>query len=273
MTVYQAAEGKYKIGLIGYGAIGKVVATAIKEGHAGNCELVAVLRQNTGESRPDISVSTDTEAFFLNNYDLIVEAAGHEAVKSLARRCLELPADLLLTSIGVLSDDALQSSLINSASVSGSRMLLASGALPAIDWMSAAARGSECEVTITQEKPLASWCGTPAEKLIDKTLTAHAQCFFEGSARESASRFPRSSNITAMLALSTVGLDACQVRLVSDPESVKMRTLIDFSSSLGDLNVVWHGFPSIVNPRTSIDVAETVIKAIRNLTSTIVVGV
>ena len=76
-----------------------------------------------------------------------------------------------------------------------------------------------------------------------------------------------------MLALSTVGLDATDVKLVADPLAEKMRTLISFESELGQLEVTWHGLPSQSNSQTSVDVAFTVIKALRNLTSSMVSGV
>ncbi len=76
-----------------------------------------------------------------------------------------------------------------------------------------------------------------------------------------------------MLALATVGLDKTKVSLVADPVNDKMRTLISFKSDLGDLQLIWHGIPSGTNPRSSIDVAHTVIKALHNLTSNMVIGV
>jgi aspartate dehydrogenase len=138
--------------------------------------------------------------------------------------------------------------------------------------MGAAALSGDCSAVITQAKPVASWRGTPATEIVDLEKLTQATCFFAGTAREAASRFPKSSNITAMLALSTAGLDHTKVKLVADPTSSEMHSIIDFVSGVGKLRVEWEGLPSEINPKTSADVPLTVIKAIRNLTSTVCYG-
>jgi aspartate dehydrogenase len=139
--------------------------------------------------------------------------------------------------------------------------------------MSAAALAGEGTVSIRQSKPVASWRGTPAASMIDLDGLRSATCFFEGSAREAASSFPRSSNISAMLALCTVGLDNTKVKLVADPTSAIMHTQIEFHSNVGSLHVEWQGAPTAQNPSTSADVPLTVIKGIRNLCSTVHYGI
>jgi aspartate dehydrogenase len=139
--------------------------------------------------------------------------------------------------------------------------------------MSAAAQAGGCTVAITQTKPVTSWAGTPAEEMVDLGGVTGPACFFSGSARQAASRFPKSSNITAMLALSTVGLDETQVRLVADPTRRSMHTLVEFESGAGSLRVEWQGVPSEANPSTSADVPLSVIKAIRNLSAPVCLGV
>jgi len=128
-------------------------------------------------------------------------------------------------------------------------------------------------VIITQTKPVSSWQGTPAEALVDLTSLSHPACFFTGTAREAAHTFAKSSNITAMLALATVGMDATQVRLVADPGAGRMYTRIEFVGDAGEVTVEWRGTPSDANPSTSADVPLSVIKAIRNWAGDVVVGV
>ena len=108
--------------------------------------------------------------------------------------------------------------------------------------------------------------------MIDLECLEEATCFFEGTAREAASRFPKSSNIAAMLALSTSGLDNTTVRLVADPQSSGMQTLVAFDGPAGKLRIEWRGIPSEKNPSTSADVPLTVVKTIRNLTASVCYG-
>ena len=269
------------VGLIGFGAIGRTVARAIVRGEAGRTRLAAVLcrdpashelaRAGLAESA-DLVFTADAQQFFDARPGLVIEAAGQDALRQYGLRVLDSGCDLLATSIGAFSDEELLASFIAAAERSGARLLLASGALPAADWMMSAALAGGCSASITQSKPVASWRGTPAEDLADLDDLTEAACFFEGSAREAARQFPKSSNITAMLALVSAGLDATRVRLMADPRSEDMHTLIEFRSAAGGLKIEWQGVPSALNPRTSADVPLNVIKALRNLTATVVYG-
>jgi aspartate dehydrogenase len=273
MTVFNQPSDGFTIGLIGHGAIGKAVAEAIVGGRAGRCRLVKVLRRKDAAPSADYPVTHRPEEFLADSYDLVIEAAGQEALRELGEQILNAGADLLISSIGAFSDEGLLGTLIEGAIRNRVRLLLSGGALPAVDWMSAVSGGGPCMVSIRQEKPARSWQGTPAEELIDLSSVRGTERFFEGSARESAKRFPKSSNITAMLGLSTAGLDDTRVELVADAAAQMMRTEIVFQSAVGSLEVIWQGTPSAANPRTSTDVAFTIIKALRNLTSPVYFGV
>ncbi|MEO7405185.1 MAG: aspartate dehydrogenase domain-containing protein, partial [Burkholderiales bacterium] len=209
---------------------------------------------------------------FAASHQLVIEAAGQEALRDYAGRTLQSGRSLLVTSIGAFSDDAFFAGLSALAEQGAGRLLLASGALPAVDWMASAALAGPCTASITQSKPVASWRGTPAEALTKLDDLRAPTCFFAGTAREAAQRLPKSSNITAMLALATAGLNATRVHLVADPTSDEMHTLIEFASDAGRLKVDWTGVPSRLNQKTSADVPLNVIKALRNLSGQVVLG-
>ena len=76
-----------------------------------------------------------------------------------------------------------------------------------------------------------------------------------------------------MLALSTIGLDETRVKLVADPNGDAMHTEIQFSSSVGSMKLDWYGVPSKLNASTSADVPFAVVKALRNLSSTVFYGI
>ena len=108
--------------------------------------------------------------------------------------------------------------------------------------------------------------------MVFSELTAPA-VLFEGSAREAASFYPKNSNILAMLALSTAGLDATQVKLVADPVDTSMRQTIEYEGTAGKIILNVQGKQSPTNPRTSQVVPLSVIKALRNATSVVSIGV
>ena len=94
-----------RLGLIGYGAIGRHVEAALKGGQIENIELVAALPRRP---RDGASLLThEPERFFARKFDAVAERAGHEAVRAHGVRALEAGADLLVTSVGAFTDDAL----------------------------------------------------------------------------------------------------------------------------------------------------------------------
>ena len=85
-----------QVGLVGYGAIGKPVADALLDRRAGNASLAAVLVRDVNKywgclpfstSPPPITFTDDADTFFGCDFDLLVEAAGHAAVREYARPC------------------------------------------------------------------------------------------------------------------------------------------------------------------------------------------
>ena len=94
---------------------------------------------------------------------------------------------------------------------------------------------------------------------------------FTGVAREAAAAFPKSSNVTATLALATVGLDATQVRLVADPKPF-FSTHLELESAAGKISIEAEHRPSATNPKTSADVALSVLRSLRAVCSPVYVG-
>lgn len=271
-----------KVGIIGLGAVGQTVASYIDNGQAGNVELVSLLcsdkkkniARNKHQSEHFQSIITDSsERFFEAHPDIVIEAAGQGILKNYGLDVLNRGIDLLVSSIGLFTDDEIHHQFIAAAEKSGAKVLLSSGALPAIDWMSAASLANVKRVSISQTKPTYSWQGTAAEQLIDLNQIQTTTCFFQGTAREAANIFPKSSNITAMLALATAGLDNTDVKLFADPVNTIMQTHVEFTSSVGAVQVHWEGVPSQLNPSTSADVPLAIVKSIRNLASQIIYGV
>ena len=124
---------------------------------------------------------------------------------------------------------------------------------------------------MTQIKPPKSWVGTPGE---EKALAAEADpenkgklcVVFEGNAAEAASQFPKNANVSCMLALATVGLEKCRVKLATIPGGAG-GSLIEYSNSrIGDIKIEVSNSKMLEsNPKTSACVPLSVVKSIRNL--------
>lgn len=270
----------FKVAIIGLGAIGQTVADYVinKDNKVVLSSILCrdqekhkKLHVSKGEEFTSL-ITNDIDEVLAAKPDLIVEAAGQEPLAQYGTKILESSINLLVSSIGLFTDDKIFYEFVSIAEKHGAKILLSSGALPAIDWMSAAALSDVNNIAITQSKPVNSWIGTPAEKFVKLNTITEATPFFKGTAREAANLFPKSSNITAMLALATVGLDNLNVELVADPHKTEMQTDITFESDVGSLKTSWLGVPSNLTPSTSADVPFAIIRAIKNLSSTVVYG-
>jgi len=322
-TATDGTKAVLRVGLVGLGAIGEMVAHAICHGTHGlrtdQIVLHAVLvrhvtperiaslnhpvNRSNNSSDSAIIVTSNASEFFAADWDLMVEAAGQEAVRLYAAPCLKSGRSVLLTSIGALTDDSLLSQLEELALLSHNRarLLLASGAMPGLDWMhssSLSLLGDSSDassttitntVTVTQSKPPSSWkgarvdpeTGQPLADVIDLDMMMQTNhngtaavpvVLFEGSAREAARSYPKNANVCAMLALGTgVGLDATQVQLVADP--IHFGTTVMYEGAAGTIQIKVTGKQSATNPRTSAIVPLSVIKALKNLSSHISIGI
>lgn len=142
-----------RLGLIGYGAIGREVVAAARRGALGDgIEVAAVLTRRPREPEPGLVLVEDRTAFLAARPDVVLEGAGHAAVREHGEACLAAGADLLLTSIGALTDDALHARLEAAARNAGRRLILASAGIGALDILAGAAVGGLDAVTVTVRK-------------------------------------------------------------------------------------------------------------------------
>jgi aspartate dehydrogenase len=271
----------HRIGVIGYGAIGQVITRMLIDKQYPSISLIAVLVRDIDKysnhtkylTRNRILLTEDLGAFLASKPDLIVEAAGQNAVRQYAEQILQADIDLIICSIGAFTDLSLLSRLRDIAQDRGRYLYLAAGALPGVGWMQGASLSEVRMLKITQIKPVFSWIGTYAENLVDLQSLKAPVTFFKGSSKQSASLFPKSSNITALLGLATIGMENLSVELVADPTISRMRTEIHFVGEAGELTITWQGEPTDINPSTSKDVALNVVKALKNLCSSVQIGV
>jgi aspartate dehydrogenase len=264
-----------RVGLIGFGAIGRRLAEAIVAGEAGHCELAAVLvrrpeRISEVAQRLGCLVTGDAADFLATRFDLVVEVAGHDALKAYAEDALRQGKDLLLISVGALADSHFEKRLHRAAHDFGQRVYLATGAIAGIDAISAAAVGGLHSVTHSVRKPPAGLL--PPEEIEAATASGEPRVLYEGPAREAAIRFPENVNVAAAVSLAGLGLDKTIVRVVADPTVVRNTHEIEARGEFGELRIVLQNIPT-ENPKTGRLTAMSMIKALRNLTSEVVVGI
>ena len=170
--------------------------------------------------------------------DLLVEAAGREAVAPWGQAALERGIDFAVCSTSAFCDEPLLQQLIASAESGGCKLLIPPGALAGVDALAAAAILPLESVNHRIIKPPQAWKGTIAEDLVALDELSAPATFFEGTAREAARRFPANANVAAITALAGIGLDRTQVSLVADPGAQGNRHHLAIRGDFGCLEVL-----------------------------------
>ncbi len=254
-----------KLGLIGYGAIGKHIEGAGLE----NIELVSVLVKRP---RNDKKLTHETERFFAHSFDAVAECAGHDAVRAHGQRVLENGADFLVTSVGAFADTALFDRLLAAATANGRRLILPSAGIGALDILSSAAVGGLDRVTVTVRKDPSAWKGTVAETLVDLDRLTAPHVVFDGPVREGARLYPQNVNISAAAAIAGVGLDRTRVVIVADPTITTHIVELEAEGAFGRFSFREDVAVSEENRKTGKLVAMAMVKSVRQLASTLVVA-
>lgn len=252
------------VGVLGYGSIGRVVARVLAEGGVPSATLAGVARQG-----PDpIQVGERMEVTTLiERSDLIVEAAGQQALAANAEAILGAGRDLLVVSTGALADEALSRRL---AAAGPGRLHVCSGAIGGLDMVrSVVAMGPVEEVIITSTKKpsslIQSWMtADQAEKV---RTTSEAIVVFDGDVRELVVKFPTSTNVAATLALAVGSWDLVRGRVRADPAAELTTHTIEVVGVAGRYRFDLSHHPSPENPRSSGVVPWSVVRALRHLCS------
>lgn len=241
-----------KIGIIGRGAIGNYVSGALLErGH----EIVAVLVRP--ERLPGLATQRGDTAYVSSvedlpgDIELVVDCAGHEALKAYGPDILRRGIALTTVSIGALADAGVHEALETAAADGNTQLHLASGAIGALDCLQAARVGKLENVTYVGRKPPAGWRGSPAEQRLDLDNLDAAAVHFEGTARVAATEYPKNANVAAAVALAGLGFDATQVRLIADPGVDENIHEIEAVGDFGRFSFEIRGRSLPDNPRSS----------------------
>ena len=130
------------------------------------------------------------------------------------------------------------------------------------------------EVRLETRKPPAGLEGAPylVENEIDISNLTEAKRVFAGNARAAAKAFPANVNVAAALALAGIGPDLTQVEVWADPAVNRNHQTVTIRSDSGEAQMTIANIPSAENPRTGRIVAQSVIAALRRLTSPLIAG-
>ncbi|WP_257352178.1 aspartate dehydrogenase [Pseudalkalibacillus decolorationis] len=266
-----------KIGLIGYGGIGKEVANYLMSQSSESATLCGILVRDPSKVATyvpsNVMLTSNPDSFFCMGHDVVIEAAGHEAVRQYGYRTLSCGAHLILVSAGALADESLHKDLESAASKSMKQIIIPSAAIGGLDRIRAASYNEIEEIKLITRKPPAVWRNSFVEEKVNLDTITEPQCIFEGSAREASLLFPESVNVSAALSLAGIGFEKTKVQVYVDPMVNQNTHEIVAKGLFGQINVQVQNTPLIENPKSSHIVSMSIFKAINNLTSPMVLGV
>jgi aspartate dehydrogenase len=180
---------------------------------------------------------------------------------------LDAGIDLYFIAVGALADPPFEERFRTAAAASPAQARVVSGAIGALDALSAAAVGGLSRVTHTTRKP-ATTLLDPAEAA---ALTGPRE-MFRGPAREGALLFPESVNVAAAVSLAGIGLDRTELRVVADPAIDRNRHEVEAEGKFGLLRFEIENIPSRDNARSARLVAMSIVRQLLNRRAPIVFG-
>lgn len=261
-----------RVGVIGAGAIGGPIIDALLHGSIPGCTLSGILEQLELPDELD-RLRASSLINLVERSDLIVEAAGQEAVRRLGPDVIESGTDLLVLSAGALVDEELYALLTRDG---GGRLLISTGAIGGFDTLSAAMLAEPLEsVSLVSRKPsrvlIYPWM--PPELVEELTSSQEETEAFRGPAREAVKLFPESANIAATIALATVGFDRLQVHMVGVPDATGVEHRVKAIGHAGSYEFIFRNRQAEANPRTSAIASFSVIRALQRLQANTVIGI
>src|SRR5213082_1961657 len=234
-----------RVAIVGFGAIGKVVAEHLDRGIDG-LSLAAVSARDTKRAEAAMAGFAHAAPVLplarLGEFaDIVVECAPAALLREIAEPALAAGCTVIVLSCGALVDNF---DLVDLARRQGGRILVPTGALLALDAVQAAAVGDISRVHMVTRKPPNGLAGAPylVQNGISVDGLNEAKRVFNGTAREAARAVDRN--------IHRIEVEADAARLMFQIENV----------------------PSAENPRTGRLTPLSVVALLKKLSSPLAIG-
>jgi aspartate dehydrogenase len=244
------SKQKRRVGLIGCGAIGTVLAEAIERKIVACDELIVYdfdmtkAHQLKAALKLPVVVVTGVDEMLQTQPLVIVEAASQQAAKDYVPKIAAAGIEQIVMSTGALLD----------LDVDLSKVHVPSGAIGGLDAIASASLTGTIDITLTSRK-------TPKALNIQ---TSEPKVVYEGTAEDAARRFPREMNVAATLAI-TVRPAKVHVKVIADPTVARTTHEIVVHWKYGDMFLQFANQPHPENPKTSALAAWAAINLLKTL--------
>ena len=250
-----------RLGMIGHGAIGQAIVERL-QAEGALASLAGILVRSDPAADPGVAVFRDLDGLLRTSPDIVIEAAGHDAVAVYGSTILENGTDLVIAAVGALADRDMARRL-ETAQSGGGRAIVPPGAIAGLDGLIAARTAGLSRVVYTSYKPPHAWRGTPAEAAIDLDHAEEEVVFFTGSARTAAGDYPQNANVSAAVAIAGLGFEDTEVRLVSSRRVAGPLGVIEAEGAFGTFRFEILALASPANPKTSALTAYSLLETAR----------
>jgi aspartate dehydrogenase len=255
-----------RVGLIGLGTIARGALELLRPDD--DIEIVGALVAHPNKPRPGchVRLCTRIEDLIARKPEVVVELAGHAALRCHGPNLLRAGIDLLILAVGALADPETERAIRQAAQHGKSRATVVSGGIGGLDAIASASAGQLSRVTHYTRKPARALL--PPE---EASALQEPRELFVGSARQGVLEFPESINVAAAVSLAGIGLDRTEVRVIADPALERNRHEVVAEGDFGRLRFEIENVPTD-NPRTGRLVAMSVVHALRRRQARLVVG-
>jgi aspartate dehydrogenase len=269
-----------RIGIIGGGVMGRLFLKHIVAGELGDMQVVAIAGRNAQSKGVALAAefkvpfTTGPEALFAQKPDVVIESAGHDAVREYGEAVLSRGISFIVLSGGVLADDALRARLEQAAAQNNALLYVPSGGIGGLDAVKAMCVAGVESVTIAVTKPAIAWKGIPyVEKMgFDMDRITGPTVLYEGPVRQGAGYFPANVNIAAVLSMAGIGFDRTTMTVVADPALRFNTHTINVKGKTGSISLKFESVPAPENPKTAWLACYSALAAIKELRSPVRYG-
>ncbi|MBP2134494.1 aspartate dehydrogenase [Methanomicrobium sp. W14] len=249
-----------RVGLLGCGNVGGIIAEKknginIKAVYDSAYSSAKRLAGATG------AVACENfEDFLAQDIDIVVEAASVSAVYEHAEEVLLSGKDIVILSVGALSDSEFKDRLVSVAGENNRKIRIPSGAVMGIDNLKIGQISKLSKLLLRTTK-------NPRSLRVD---TKERTLVFSGRADECIKKFPK--NINVAIALELASGREVDVELWADPAVEKNTHEIFAEGDFGNFYLKIENNPSPQNPATSYLAALSIIVLLKNLEKPLIIG-
>jgi len=205
-----------RIGLIGYGHIGKAVHEMIDKDATNGMEVAFVFDQFTEQLKdlPADLALTDLAGFEERQVDLIVEMAHPEVTRKWGEKILQ-KTNYMLISVTALADAEIEKMLEETTAKHGTRAFIPHGGVVGMDALLENRDVWEDVHSIMKKPPKNVDCAAAG---VDPDSITEETVLYEGPTRDVCPKFPRNTNTLAAIAYAGIGFDRTRSTLIVNPE-------------------------------------------------------